>query len=213
MDAGKSLKQILQNAGALRSLQGSLLSASNGQSVRSLLITSGRDQEGKSTVSAAVAAVLADQGAKVLLTEGNFRSPELADLFDLPVSPGFQEFLTGSVGKEVIRQTVQPRLFVLPAGEDGSLTELMSCFPERFETLCRQFDYVVIDGDSVLVSSEVALFAQHVDGVILVTECEQTKWEVLTLCREKLSQLGAQVLGVILNKRQYYIPGGVYEKV
>ena len=136
----KSLEQILRHAGELGSLQGSLLSASNGQSVRSLLVTSGRDHEGKSTVSAAMAATLASQGAKVLLTEGNFRHPELADLFDVPASPGLREMLTGTSGKEVIRETSRPRLWVLPAGAGGSLVELMSSLPERLAELSGQLD-------------------------------------------------------------------------
>jgi len=57
------------------------------------------------------------------------------------------------------------------------------------------------------------LLAGQVDGVVLVAECEQTKWEILALCKEKLGRLGGQVLGVILNKRQFYIPGALYGKV
>lgn len=213
MEAGKSLNQILQHAGAFGGLLGSLLSASNGKAVRSLLVTSGRDHEGKSTVSAAMAAALANQGANVLLVECNFRHPKLADLFGIPSQPGLREFVSGAAGREVIQPTGRSRLSALPAGSGGSLAQLMSNFSERFKELAEPFDYVIIDGDSVLASSEAALLAQHVDGVVLVAECEQTKWEIVSLCNEKLSRLGGQVLGVILNKRQYYIPGALYEKV
>ncbi len=72
----KVLDKILEHAGSLAGLQGSLLSAANGKELRSLLVTSGRDKEGKSTVAIGLATALARQAhAKVLLVDGNFRSP------------------------------------------------------------------------------------------------------------------------------------------
>jgi len=212
--AKETLEQILEHAGSLAGLQGSLLSATKGKAIRSLLVTSGRDQEGKSTVATGLAVALARQAnAKVLLVDANFRRPALAGLFGLSAAPGLSEFLTGSPGEQVIQKTNEPRLSLLTTGGSGSVAELLTKLPERLNALCDGVDYVVFDGDSTLTSSEAALLAQHVDGVILVAECEQTKWEILALCKEKLSRLGGQVLGVVLNKRQFYIPGALYGKV
>ncbi|MBI9020373.1 MAG: CpsD/CapB family tyrosine-protein kinase [Verrucomicrobia bacterium] len=212
--AKESLDKILKHAGSLNSLQGSLLSAANGRAIRSLLITSGRDREGKSTVAVGMAAAMARQAnAKVLLVDGNFRRPALAALFGLQDGPGLREFILGSSGEQVIQQTDEPRLSLLTAGGSCSIAELLTKLPERLKVLCEEFDYVVFDGDSTLTSSEAALLAQHVDGVVLVAECEQTKWEIISLCKEKLTRLGGKVLGVVLNKRQFYIPGAFYGKV
>lgn len=212
--AKETLDKILEHAGSLSSLQGSLLSAANGKGVQSLLITSGRDQEGKSTVAIGLATALTRQAnAKVLLVDANFRRPALAGLFGLSVAPGLTEFLTGSPEEQVIQKTDEPRLSLLAAGETGSIAKLLTQLPERLKILCDEFDYVVFDGDSTLTSSEAALLARHVDGVVLVAECEQTKREILSLCKEKLTRLGGTVLGVVLNKRQFYIPGALYGKV
>lgn len=212
--AKESLDKILEHAGALTSLQGSLLSAANGKGVRSMLITSGRDREGKSTVAVGLAAAMARQAnANVLLVDANFRRPALAGLFGLSAEPGLREFLTGTPGEQVIQKTDEPRLSLLTAGGAGTIAELLSSIPERLRALCEGFDYVVFDGDSTLTSSEAALLAQYVDGVVLVAECEQTKWEILSLCKDKLARLGGKVLGVVLNKRQFYIPGALYGKV
>jgi len=212
--AKETLDRILKHAGSLTSLQGSLLSAANGKGVRSLLVTSGRDQEGKSTIAIGLATALARQAnARVLLVDGNFRRPTLANLFGLSTAPGFREFLTGSSGEQVIQKTDEPRLSLLTAGASGSIAELLTKLPERLRALYEGFDYVIFDGDSTLTSSEAVLLARHVDGVVLVAECEQTKWEILALCKEKLTRLGGTVLGVVLNKRQFYIPGALYGKV
>lgn len=210
----EALDQILKQAVSLTELQGSLLSASRGKTVRSLLITSGRDLEGKTTVSAGIAAALARHAhAKVLLVDVNLRRPALAQLFGVSAAPGLREFLQGASVEQVIQQTAEPRLSLLTNGGDGSIAELLAKLPERLEALYARFDYVVFDGDSTLTSSEAALLAQHVDGVVLVAECEQTKREILSLCKEKLTRLGGKVLGVVLNERRFYIPGALYGKV
>jgi len=212
--ARESLNRILEYAGSLASLQGSLLSATNGKGVRSLLVTSGRDQEGKSTVAIGIAVAMARQAnARVLLVDANFRSPALAEMFGLSSEPGLREFLMGSPAEQVIQRTGEPRLSLLSAGSAGSIAGLLPKLPDGLSALCEGFDYVVFDGDSTLTSSEAALLAQHVDGVILVAECEKTKREIISLCTEKLARLGGKVLGVVLNKRQFYIPGALYGKV
>ncbi len=212
--ARESLNRIFECAGSLASLQGSLLSATNGKGVRSLLVTSGRDQEGKSTVAIGIAVAMARQAnARVLLVDANFRRPALAEMFGLSSEPGLREFLMGSPAEQVIQRTGEPRLSLLSAGSAGSIAGLLPKLPDGLSALCEGFDYVVFDGDSTLTSSEAALLAQHVDGVILVAECEKTKREIISLCTEKLARLGGKVLGVVLNKRQFYIPGALYGKV
>jgi len=208
----KTLEQILKHAGAMEGLQGSLLSAAKGKTARSLLVTSGKNREGKSTVAVGLAAALA-KDSKVLLVDGNFRRPVLADLFGVPASPGLVEVLAGSDRSQAVQPTGVAGLSLLPAGEGGTISSLFRELPARIKDLCAEFDYVVFDGDSTLTSSEAALLAGQVDGVVLVAECEQTKREIITLCQEKLTSLGGSVLGVVLNKRQFYIPGALYGKV
>ena len=212
--AKEALDKILKQSDSLTSLQGSLLSAANGKGMRSLLVTSGRDQEGKSTIAIGLASALARQAnARVLLVDGNFRRPALAGLFGLSEAPGLCEFLTGASEEQVIQKTDEPRLSLLTTGGNGSIAELLTKLPERLNSLYAGFDYVIFDGASTLTSSAAVLLARHVDGVVLVAECEQTKWEILSLCKEKLARLGGTVLGVVLNKRQFYIPGALYGKV
>jgi len=209
----ESLDKILKHADSLAGLQGSLLSAAKGKPARTLLITSARDHEGKSTVSVGIAAALARLAhAKVLLVDSNFRRPALAALFGLSSAPGLREFLMDAPLEQVVQKTSVPRLSLLATGGGGSMAGLQARLSRRFHMLYEEFDYVVFDGDSTLSSSEAALLAQHVDGVVLVAECEQTKWEILALCKERLSRLGGRVLGAVLNKRQYYIPEVFYEK-
>lgn len=208
----KSLEQILKYAGSMEGLQGSLLSAAKGNAVRSVLVTSGKNREGKSTVAIGLAAALAAD-AKVLLVDGNLRRPVLADLFGVSSSPGLTDVLAGSDPDQAVQQTGVSGLSLLPAGGGESILRHLEKLPELLQTLYTRFDCIVFDGDSTLTSSEAALLAKRVDGVVLVAECEQTKREIIALSQEKLTALGGRVLGVVLNKRQFYIPGVLYGKV
>jgi Mrp family chromosome partitioning ATPase len=76
-----------------------------------------------------------------------------------------------------------------------------------------KFDYVVFDGDSAMASSEAVILAKQFDGVVFVVECEKTKWEVLELAKEKITNVGGNILGVVLNRRRFYIPRGLYGKI
>jgi capsular exopolysaccharide synthesis family protein len=208
----KSLERILKYAGSMEGLQGSLLSAAKGNAVKSLLVTSGKNREGKSTVAIGLAAALA-RDATVLLVDGNLNRPVLADLFNVPSSPGLTDVLGGADLDQAVQQTTVSGLSLLPAGSGGSILKQLEKLPQQLQALYSKFDCIVFDGDSTLTSSEAALLAKQVDGVVLVAECEQTKREIITLCQEKLAALGGNVLGVVLNRRQFYIPGALYGKV
>ena len=210
----RSLRLALATSASLEGLPGSILSAANGDVVRSLLVTSGRDGEGKSTMAVGMAAALARQSnAAVLLVDGNARRPALADWFDVPAEPGFHEWLVDAALDAVIHRTETPGLSVLTAGgRAASIPDLLTAFPLRLKTLLERFAYVVMDGDSILTSAGAAMFAKHVDGIVLVAECERTKWEVIAETRSRLDRMGGRVLGVALNKRKFYIPGVFYGK-
>jgi Mrp family chromosome partitioning ATPase len=52
-----------------------------------------------------------------------------------------------------------------------------------------------------------------VDGVVLVVEAEKTRWPVAENVRDKIKGSGGNILGIVLNKRRYYIPEWVYKKL
>jgi len=209
----KHLRRALATTNSLLGFPGSLLSAANGDSVRTLLVTSGRDGEGKTTVAVGIASALSRQSnAPVLLVDANHRRPALASWFGITSTPGFSEFLADTSGEHPFHKDEASGLSILSAGGQASISDLLPSFPSRLKVLQDQFSYVVIDGDSTLTSSEASLFARHVDGIVLVAECGQTKWEVISQARERLARLGGRVLGVALNKRKFYIPGVFYGK-
>jgi len=212
-------KRIIENqAESLSALESNILSAAGGSPVRTLFVTSSRRGEGKTTAALAMAHSLSTRASgRVALADGNISSPALHGCFQVNESPGLLDYLSSRAElAEVAIDTEFSRLSVIPLG--GTVANVAAAFaPQVFQSkldaLASHYEYVVVDGDSVLSSSNAAIMAQHFNGVVLVIECERTKWQVLQLAREKIEGVGGNVLGVVLNKRRHYIPRGLYGKV
>jgi protein-tyrosine kinase len=215
----RRFKRLLEKESSeLSALESNILSAAKGSPVRTLFITSSRRREGKTTAALAMAHSLSVGAAgRVVLVDANLSNPTLHECFQVSDSPGLLDYLVSrSELTEIAVDTEYHRLSVIPLG--GAVANVAGAFaPQVFkgklDALASQYEYVVIDGDSILSSSNAAIMAQYFDGVLLVIECEKTKWQVLQLAREKVEGVGGNVLGVVLNKRHHYIPRGLYGKV
>jgi len=54
---------------------------------------------------------------------------------------------------------------------------------------------------------------RKVDGVIFVVEAEKTRWPVAVASKEKVVKHGGNILGMVFNKRRFYIPEAVYKRM
>lgn len=217
-----SLKRIIENNRVgLGTIEGNLLSAAGGKDIRTLFVTSARPREGKTSTAASLAYGLSvNSGDPILLIEGSTTHPCFHQLFSLDdKKPGFADYL---LERASLEQVVQPTEFdgimVIPGGNSGADKDWRGALKEdvfkvKLADLKKNYAYVVFDGDALFASSVPSIQARHFDGVILTVECGKTKWEVLNLAREKISNTGANVVGVVLNKREYAIPSKVYSKV
>jgi protein-tyrosine kinase len=210
------IKEIItQNSGALAGVQGSIVSAAENREIHTVLVTSSNRGEGKTVTSVGMAHALANHGnAQVLLVDGNFAAPTLHDHFSIPSQPGLSEFLTTDIGLEDVACTTDdPRIMILPNGGTRlTLFDITRAQPivQRLAFLKGKFDYVIWDGSAVFSSSDASVIASLFDGVLLVVECERTRWEVVQDAKERLAKAGGKILGVALNRRRYYIPKAIY---
>jgi capsular exopolysaccharide synthesis family protein len=223
-DAGSGLLErkltdlISGNAAELTSLNGNLLNAAKGRETRSLLITSAHPGEGKTTAAISFAATLANHNRSlVALLDANFYAPRLHDLFHIDSTPGLSDILTdGYAAKNALHQTNYDNLHVLPAGSAlprsiGQHEVVM--LQKVINALLQDFSFVIVDGCHFLDYSDVALYASVFDGIVVVIECEKTKWEVVRQVKDSLDNIGGRVLGTVLSKRRYYIPRNLYGKI
>jgi Mrp family chromosome partitioning ATPase len=103
----------------------------------------------------------------------------------------------------------------MPAGEhSGHLTgrggegvkSLISSLRERF-------DYVIVDSAPVGVSPESTTLCDKVDAVLLVVQHGHTRREIVKRTKDIIERAGGRLLGVILNKRKFPIPGFLYRRL
>jgi capsular exopolysaccharide synthesis family protein len=212
----KKIQEILNlNIGSLAGVQGGLVSASGERSVKSVLVTSCNRQEGKTLTAVSMATALANQsGAHVVLVDGNLQAPMIHKAYNVSPDPGFADVISSRASlEEGLRKTGDDSLVILPIGaapEHLAGQQRSGEIAGQLQSVGRHFDYVIYDGPSIFEASDPSTIAKHFDGIVLVVECERTRWEVAHDAKERLINAGGTLLGVVLNKRQYYIPKAFY---
>jgi protein-tyrosine kinase len=102
---------------------------------------------------------------------------------------------------------------------EASLTGINSSVPRvdtvrsLFDRLRAQFTLVIVDSPPILSSHQTSAFSAAADCVVLVVEAERTRTADLERARATLEQLGARILGVVLNKRRHRVPSFLRRRI
>jgi polysaccharide biosynthesis transport protein len=199
-------------AEAFRMLQMNLHFGQSGP-VRSVLVTSSRSREGKTTVSWNLAAAAASSGRSVVLVEADLRRPSIAARYGLDPAPGLTEALRGTVSVAASLQVVPPQgadtgdryprpMHVLVAGEpppDPWAMMQSQVMGSILDTLRRDHDFVVIDTPPIPHVADTISLLRRVDGVIVTASVNSTRGPEAERLRDQLQVLDARVLGVVAN--------------
>ncbi|MBD2430894.1 lipopolysaccharide biosynthesis protein [Fischerella muscicola CCMEE 5323] len=170
--------------------------------VRKIVVTSSVTAEGKSEVSANLAAVIAQSGKRVLLVDADMRKPTQHHLWGLINSVGLSHLL---VGQGVLSQAVQKVtefLAVLTAGvippnplaliDSEGMTSLVDIFAENY-------DYVIFDTPPLAGIADAAVLGKMADGILLVTRPGVLDAPSAAAAKSLLERSEANVLGIVAN--------------
>ena len=191
---------------AFRALRTNIQFAGVDQAVRTLLVTSAGPAEGKSTVAGNLAIVIAQAGPKVVLIDADLRRPTVHHLFEQPNRVGLTNLLLQEQSQwdKAVQLTPQTaNLSVVPSGPlPPNPSELLGSKRMRqFLTyLHESYDVVIIDAPPLLPVTDAAVLSQLVDGVLLVVDTGTTRIGEATQGKLQLEQVGARLLGVVMNK-------------
>ena len=192
-------------AESYRNLRSALLyQGTDGQRPRVLLVTSAVPNEGKSTVAANLARILALGGSRVLLVDGDLRKGALHELMGMNREPGLSEMLRCPEDLEKIIQTNSlPNFFFVSSG--GRLSNPGDLFlnPALSQVLAwarQHFDYVLIDSSPVFAADDTATLAPMVDGTLFVVRNRFSRPRPAREALELLFQRQAKVLGLVFNR-------------
>jgi capsular exopolysaccharide synthesis family protein len=175
-----------------------------------------RKGEGTSTVIREFARVSATKfGKMVLLLDADQYQPTQHLFFNIEPEYGWQEVVrdNGPIDK-ALYQIGETRLFISPSSQDfPSSSQIYSSLliDVFWKKLKQRFDLILIDSPPATTSTDSFAISAKVDGVVLVVEAEKTRWPVAESVRDRIKRSGGNILGIILNKRRYYIPEFIYK--
>ncbi|QNI36591.1 CpsD/CapB family tyrosine-protein kinase [Edaphobacter albus] len=208
-----------------RSLRSRVFEARDIKPIKSILVSSGLPQEGKSFVSANLAVSLArHKNSKVLLIDGDMRRYTLHELLGAESHPGLADYLSGKASLEDVMQRpsentnfpdierqVLSNLTFIPGGNGGDKAADLSG-NSRFADLLRiaapHFDWIIVDSSPVIPVSDGVNLARSCDGVLLVARSGVTKYTVAQRAAAELR--AANVLGFVLNAVHEDLGAGSY---
>ncbi len=193
-------------AEAFRQLRTNLRFVDVDHEPRKIVVTSALAGEGKSTVSANIARLVAEAGTPVLLIDADLRRPMIASTFDLDGTVGLTQALAGDVEiRDVIIDSGMPHLSLLPAGRiPPNPSELLGSMRMKQFIDELAVDYLVIlDAPPLLPVTDAGLLSAFCDGALLVQAAGKTQIEQSQSCRRILDQVGSRLLGVVLNKAPF----------
>jgi capsular exopolysaccharide synthesis family protein len=190
-------------AESYRTLRTSILFAAAQRGVRTLMVVSPTAGEGKTTTAANLAVVLADAGKRVILVSTDLRKPRVQRFFEVSNEVGLSNVLAGEVKPwEALQDPGRENLRLLTSGPVPTApAELLQSeqMGELVEELREVADFVILDTAPVLLVADALALAPLVDGVLVVVDAETTSRGAVTSARDQLEQLGAPVLGAVLN--------------
>jgi capsular exopolysaccharide synthesis family protein len=174
--------------------------------IRSLMITSANPGEGKTTTTANLAVVFAQQGKKVLLVDVDLRKPALHEMFRTDNTLGITSVLSkqGTLEK-CIRKTEEANLHFLPCGAiPPNPAELLgsALMKEFIEEVQSQYDLVIFDTPPVLVVTDAQVMANQCDGIVLVVRSGKTEKEQALKAKALLQNTKGKLLGAVLNDKK-----------
>ncbi|MCA1639782.1 MAG: polysaccharide biosynthesis tyrosine autokinase [Acidobacteria bacterium] len=200
MDSRSSLAE------AYRQLRTSILLSTAGHAPKSLLVTSSLPSEGKTTTAINTAISLAQTGAKVLIIDADMRRPRIHSVFNISNADGLSTLLSNELIDRDIAEVIEfdeaSNLNILTSGPvppnpaeligSEQMTNLLSILQEHFT-------HVVVDSPPIASFTDGVLVASMVDGVILVVNAGRSSRQVIRRSRQLLQDIGAKILGVVLN--------------
>jgi tyrosine-protein kinase len=189
---------------AYRMLRTNIQFANIDKPVQTLLVTSAEPLEGKTTISANLAVVNAQNGRDVTLIDCDLRRPTVHKRFKLSNKNGFSTLFISTLDNlDKIRKTTQiPHLSVLTSGPlPHNPAELIGSkrMVEILKRISTRGDMIIIDTPPTLAVTDSSILAPVVDGILLVITPGVTRRAAVRQMVAQLNRVGGNILGVVFN--------------
>jgi capsular exopolysaccharide synthesis family protein len=187
-----------------RSLRTNILFSAADRKLKTLVVCSANQREGKTTSVIYLGTTMAQSGQRTLLIDSDMRRPRLHKSTSVAQSPGLSNLLIGEDDYDnLIKPTEVKDMFVLPCGPTPpNPAELL--LTKRFETvlgeLAKRFDRIILDSPPIQPVTDAVVLSKRVDGVVLVVRASKTLRDELRRSARMIRDVGGSIVGVIVNE-------------
>ena len=187
-------------------------------SIKTIMFTGTSHKCGTTTTAVSLGTMLAKEaGYKVLLVDANIRNPGLHSVFNTELNGGICELIGGKTDKTFQFKQIGPaKLYFVPCGvfSGGTKKHFDSPRFESFLNLAREkFDFVILDAAPIGNYPDPQTICSKVDGVVMVITAGKTRRQVAQRVKKEVEDSGGTILGVVINRRKYYIPQWIYKRL
>lgn len=169
-----------------------------------VMVTSSIPAEGKSTLSANIAAAMSESGWSTLLVDCDLRRPSVAEYLGLNAYSGLTSVLIGDAEiEDVIQHIPDSDMDIIPSGPvPPNVTELISSdeMAAFIEKAKETYEYIILDTPPVLPVADSLTLSEYADAVVVVSNAQGTRTHQLRKAIEALEAVRANVIGVAINK-------------
>ncbi len=191
---------------AMRTVRTNLdfIATENNDKSKVVVITSTVPGEGKTTIAANLAAVLGNSEKRTIILSLDLRRPKLHSIFGISNKSGMSTILAGKDDlKEVIWEHQQIKnLDIVPSGpippNPSDLIESRK-MEEIFETLRKDYDYIIIDSPPMASVTDAILLMKNADASLIVFRSEYSEKEYVKNLNETVEMYHLKHIGLILN--------------
>ena len=193
-------------AEAIRSIKLTVDLNSQGNDTKVIGLTSCLPSEGKSTVAAAMATLIAQGGARVILVDCDVRHPSLSRALAPDASAGFLDVVAGKLDlADAVWSDPTTSMAFLPAGANARVpnaTEMLASDAAKslFATLQIKYDYVIVDLAPLVAGVDVRATSGLIDSYVLVIEWGATKIDAVQYALRHAPGVQENIVGAVLNK-------------
>ncbi|MGF1512409.1 MAG: GumC family protein [Elainellaceae cyanobacterium] len=187
---------------AFRMLQANLGFLQSDADLKSIVITSAIPQEGKTDVSANLAAAMAEAGRRVLIIDADMRHPRQHHVWNVTNRLGLSHILAGQARQDTATVSLGPSLDLLPAGvippnpaallDSNRMLDLLKQFTQ-------DYDFVILDTPPIVGAADAAVLGKMTDGVLLVVRPGEVNSNEVSAARQAMIQSNQRVLGMVAN--------------
>ena len=190
---------------AFKTIKNNIQYTSVDKPVKTILVTSSVEQEGKSSLATNLSITFAMEEKRVILVDFNLRRPSIHKFFNTPNERGITNVLGEGLNlKKAIVHTEVEGLYLLPSGpippDPSRLVESQRVKKDIIRALKERFDVVVIDSPPAMTINDAIVIGQVADGILFLIESGKATISMVENIKEHMEKASLNLIGVILNK-------------